>query len=185
MGGLERGFCQFVLKPVKLMIESVMNEKKDIYEPLIKAFRIKLPNERFDRPKDLMKAIMRNWLPAGYTLLGMIVTHLPSPAVAQRYRVNIRTCNADGPLSMYVPLCFKIFLGMILIAHNSENQSSKKKSNVMFLYPYCLTHFSIKKLLIFVSFHSFAIGATIRFTSVLLLALHGVVKNSSKIFAFV
>jgi len=59
---------------------------------------------------------MQAWLPASEALLGMIINHLPSPVVAQRYRVenlysgpldddaakSIRTCNPDGPLMMYV-----------------------------------------------------------------------------------
>ena len=52
---MRNGFYQFILKPVKMMIDCIMKEKKDVYEPLVKAFRIRLPNERFDRAKDLMK----------------------------------------------------------------------------------------------------------------------------------
>ena len=39
--------------------------------------------------KNLMKAIMKKWLPAADGMLGMIVDHLPSPDVAQRYRMDI------------------------------------------------------------------------------------------------
>nr|XP_027201278.1 elongation factor 2-like [Dermatophagoides pteronyssinus] len=66
--------------------------------------------------KALLKRIMQIWLPAGDTLLEMIVTHLPSPTVAQRYRCStlysgpqddeaaqaIRACDPEGPLMMYV-----------------------------------------------------------------------------------
>lgn len=39
---------------------------------------------------------MRSWLPAGDALLDMIVDHLPSPKVAQRYRVeNLYTGDMD------------------------------------------------------------------------------------------
>jgi len=38
--------------------------------------------------KDFFKAIMCKYLPAGDPLLEMIVIHLPSPATAQRYRVE-------------------------------------------------------------------------------------------------
>jgi elongation factor 2 len=71
---------------------------------------------REERGKPLLKAIMQAWLPASEALLGMIINHLPSPVVAQRYRIEnlysgpldddsakaIRTCNPDGPLMMYV-----------------------------------------------------------------------------------
>ena len=36
--------------------------------------------------KPLMKAVMRNWLPAGDTMFQMITVHLPSPVTAQKYR---------------------------------------------------------------------------------------------------
>lgn len=35
-----------------------------------------------------MKRIMQTWLPAHSALLEMMIWHLPSPAVAQKYRVE-------------------------------------------------------------------------------------------------
>ena len=35
-----------------------------------------------------MKRIMQTWLPAHEALLEMMIYHLPSPATAQRYRVD-------------------------------------------------------------------------------------------------
>jgi len=58
----------------------------------------------------------QKWLPADEALMEMMVMHLPSPARAQRYRVenlytgpmddatatSIRNCDPNGPLVMYV-----------------------------------------------------------------------------------
>merc|ERR1719225_1241753 len=66
--------------------------------------------------KPLMKRTMQVWINAADTLLSMIVTKLPSPRVAQKYRVEnlyegpmddeaasaIRACDPSGPLMMYV-----------------------------------------------------------------------------------
>merc|ERR1712242_291815 len=66
--------------------------------------------------KPLMKRTMQIWINAADTLLSMIVTKLPSPRAAQKYRVEnlyegpmddeaakaIRECKTDGPLMMYV-----------------------------------------------------------------------------------
>merc|ERR1719450_461900 len=66
--------------------------------------------------KPLMKRTMQIWINAADTLLSMIVSKLPSPQAAQKYRVNnlyegpmddeaakaIRECNKEGPLMMYV-----------------------------------------------------------------------------------
>merc|ERR1719240_1167784 len=66
--------------------------------------------------KPLMKRTMQIWINAAETLLAMIVTKLPSPKTAQKYRVEnlyegpmddeaanaMRACDKDGALMMYV-----------------------------------------------------------------------------------
>merc|ERR1711881_278030 len=66
--------------------------------------------------KPMLKCFMRNWLPAGDTMLQMIAIHLPSPLTAQKYRCemlyegpqddelaqDIRNCNAKGHLCCYI-----------------------------------------------------------------------------------
>merc|ERR1712225_26163 len=66
--------------------------------------------------KALMKRTMQIWINAADTLLSMIVMKLPSPVVAQKYRVEnlyegpmddeaagaIRSCDPAGPLMMYI-----------------------------------------------------------------------------------
>ena len=39
--------------------------------------------------KPLMKRVMQTWLPAHEALLEMMIFHLPSPARAQKYRVDV------------------------------------------------------------------------------------------------
>lgn len=61
---------------------------------------IKVPNETYfhchlvnDRTFKinvvLVQVVMRSWLPAGEALLQMIAIHLPSPVVAQKYRMEM------------------------------------------------------------------------------------------------
>ena len=45
--------------------------------------------------KQLMRCVMKKWLPAADSMLGMIIDHLPSPAVAQSYRTEMLY---EGPL---------------------------------------------------------------------------------------
>merc|ERR1712113_932436 len=66
--------------------------------------------------KPLMKAVMRNWLPAGEAMFQMICIHLPSPVTAQKYRTEMlyegpsddvvanamKNCDPNGPLMMYI-----------------------------------------------------------------------------------
>ena len=80
---------------------------------------VKLTAEDKDnQEKQLMKVIMRKWLPAGDAMLQMITIHLPSPVTAQKYRMEllyegpgphdddaaiaVKNCDPQGPLMMYV-----------------------------------------------------------------------------------
>ena len=114
---LDRGFCAFILKPIEALFSAVMNQKKDVYEPMLPKLGIAIPKEnKDDVGKPLLKILMQEWLPAAHALLHMICNHLPSPAVAQAYRIEnlysgpmddevakaIRSCDPNGPLCMYV-----------------------------------------------------------------------------------
>jgi elongation factor 2 len=113
----ERGFCQFILKPISVLFESIMADKEDVYTKMLQKLDIKIPKDaEGTKGKPLLKAIMRTWLPAGDALLDMIADHLPSPATAQKYRVSnlysgdpndpvakaIAACDPKGPLMLYV-----------------------------------------------------------------------------------
>merc|ERR1711931_404318 len=115
--GFVRGFVQFVLDPIYLMFDAVMNFKKDVYEKLLEKLEIKLSVEDKElEAKPLIKRIMQKWIPAGETMLQLITIHLPSPVTAQKYRaemlyegpaddaaaMGIKNCDPDGPLMMYV-----------------------------------------------------------------------------------
>jgi len=118
--GYARGFCQFVLDPIFKVFSSIMNFKKEEYLKLIEKLNVKIPVEDKDKleegGKPLLKVVMKSWLPAGDTLLGMIAIHLPSPYTAQKYRtemlyegphddeafIGMKTCDPNGPLMMYI-----------------------------------------------------------------------------------
>jgi elongation factor 2 len=114
---LERSFNMFVLEPIFKIFDAVMNFKKDQIGPICEKLDIKLTSEEQDlEGKALLKVVMRKFLPAGDSLLEMIIINLPSPATAQRYRVEtlyegpmddesaigIRDCDPKAPLVLYV-----------------------------------------------------------------------------------
>ncbi|KAG1816207.1 P-loop containing nucleoside triphosphate hydrolase protein [Suillus variegatus] len=114
---LERSFNMFVLEPIFKIFDAVMNFKKDQIGPICEKLDVKLTSEEHDlEGKALLKAVMRKSLPAGDSLLEMIIINLPSPATAQRYRVEtlyegpvddesaigIRDCDPKAPLVLYV-----------------------------------------------------------------------------------
>jgi elongation factor 2 len=117
--GLERAFCQFIATPITTLFDAIMNEKHGKVKKMLKAIGVELKGEEKDLVgKQLLKRVMQKWLPAGDTVLEMIVLHLPSPAKAQKYRVDtlyegplddktavaIRTCDTSpgAPLCMYI-----------------------------------------------------------------------------------
>lgn len=114
---LERAFCMFVLDPIYKLFDTILNDRKAEYQDMIKKLEIKLTAEESELTgKELLKLVMRRFLPAADALLEMIAIHLPSPITAQRYRaetlyegplddecaVGIRDCDAKGPLMLYV-----------------------------------------------------------------------------------
>ena len=114
---LERAFNMFVLDPIYRIFESIMNFKKDETKKLLEKLEIVLTQDEQElEGKALLKLVMRKFLPAGDALLEMVVINLPSPVVAQRYRVEtlyegpmddenaigIRDCDPNGPLMLYV-----------------------------------------------------------------------------------
>merc|ERR1712151_1179786 len=121
MGGcteaLPRAFCQFIMTPINQLMRAIMDDQKDKYTKMMTTLGIVLKGDDKNLTgKPLMKRTMQVWINAADTLLSMIVTKLPSPKAAQKYRVEnlyegpmddeaasaIRACDPKGPLMMYV-----------------------------------------------------------------------------------
>merc|ERR1711998_349724 len=114
---LPRAFCQFIMGPINQLMRAIMNDDKAKYEKMMGTLGIVLKgDEKSLTGKPLMKRAMQIWINAADTLLSMIVLRLPSPVVAQKYRVEnlyegpmddeaagaIRACDPAGPLSVFI-----------------------------------------------------------------------------------
>merc|ERR1712203_1154057 len=114
---LPRAFCQFIMTPIAQLMRAIMNDDKAKYEKMMGTLGITLKGDDKNLTgKPLMKRTMQIWINAADTLLSMIVTKLPSPRAAQKYRVEnlyegpmddeaakaIRECKKEGALMMYV-----------------------------------------------------------------------------------
>jgi len=114
---LRRAFVQFILDPIYKLFDSIMKDEVEKFNKMLKSLGIVLKGEEKElKNKNLLKAVMRKFLPASDALLEMLVVHLPSPVKAQKYRVEnlyegpmddecaeaIRSCNPDGPLMLYI-----------------------------------------------------------------------------------
>merc|ERR1719210_2710625 len=113
----KRGFVQWILDPIYKAFKNIMEEKDEEVAKIMKVCGVVLKGDDKDlKGKPLLKCFMRNWLPAGETLLQMIAIHLPSPLTAQNYRMEqlyegpkddavataFKNCDADGPLMAYI-----------------------------------------------------------------------------------
>ena len=105
------------MDPVCLLCQNIMAGNKAVYEDLLTKLSIELTQEeKALTDKVLLKTVMSKWLPAADCLLEMMVLHLPSPRVAQKYRtsylyegsmddpcaVGMRNCDPKGPLMIYI-----------------------------------------------------------------------------------
>ncbi|XP_052868142.1 eukaryotic translation elongation factor 2 isoform X2 [Anopheles cruzii] len=113
----KRSFVMYILDPIYKVFDAIMNYKADEIPKLLEKIKVSLKHEDKDKDgKNLLKVVMRSWLPAGEALLQMIAIHLPSPVVAQKYRmemlyegphddeaaVAVKNCDPLGPLMMYI-----------------------------------------------------------------------------------
>jgi elongation factor 2 len=116
-GSLKRAFVMFIMNPIETLVDAIMNDKTALYTKMLEKLNVKIPKDAVDlKEKPLLKRVMQTWLPAAESLLQMIVNHLPSPVVAQKYRMPqlysgpiddqsataIANCDPEGPLMMYV-----------------------------------------------------------------------------------
>jgi elongation factor 2 len=116
---LERGFNMLVLKPLKKLFSILKEDNKtDELKKFLANVNVVLDQETLliTDKKRLTEAVMKKWIPVADSLLELIVQHLPSPLVAQKYHVqnlysgplddeaatSIRNCDPNGPLVMYV-----------------------------------------------------------------------------------
>jgi elongation factor 2 len=114
---LQRAFCALILDPIMKLANNTLEGKKDVYLPMIEKLGIKLTSEDMDlQGKHLLRKVMQKWIMASEALLEMIILHLPSPRVAQKYRTlylyegpmddecakAMMACDPNGPFMMFI-----------------------------------------------------------------------------------
>ena len=114
---VKRAFCAYILEPLIKLANTVSSGKKEVYQPLLKKLGIELKGEETElQGKYLMRKVMQKWITASEALLEMIILHLPSPKVSQKYRTlylyqgpkddecakAMMNCDPEGPVMMFV-----------------------------------------------------------------------------------
>ena len=118
-----RGFVKLIMSPVYQVYQIRTHDKNpnSIIQKLINMnVKVEMSDLTDLEPVDIVRNLMRTWLPAGDAVLETVVVHLPSPVVAQKYRggnlytgdINsevgqaIVNCDANGPMTMFVSKMF-------------------------------------------------------------------------------
>eukprot|EP00792_Barthelona_sp_PAP020_P005388 TRINITY_DN2629_c0_g1_i1.p1 TRINITY_DN2629_c0_g1~~TRINITY_DN2629_c0_g1_i1.p1 ORF type:complete len:841 (-),score=180.66 TRINITY_DN2629_c0_g1_i1:39-2561(-) len=114
---LKRAFCEFIIEPLYRVFNMGAEETLDNLWDWCDKNEIEMNREERSRTKkEVLKTVLRKWLPAAEALLDMIVEHLPSPRAAQKYRASalytgpvgdeayngIVNCDPNGPVMVYV-----------------------------------------------------------------------------------
>jgi elongation factor 2 len=115
--GHPRAFCQFALDPIMKLANSVHAGDKEAWVPMVEKLGVKLSNEDKElEGKKIVRKVMQQWINASEALIEMIILHLPSPRVAQKYRTlylyegpmddecakGMMACDPNGPFMMFV-----------------------------------------------------------------------------------
>jgi elongation factor 2 len=114
---IKRAFCANILEPLITLANKVQEGKPEVYQPILKKLGIELKGDELDlKGKYLMRKVMQKWIDASEALLEMIILHLPSPRVSQKYRTEylyqgplddecakaMIACDPEGPVMMFV-----------------------------------------------------------------------------------
>jgi elongation factor 2 len=116
-GVLPRAFVQFIIDPIIKVAKACLEANTEMINKLLVTMDVKLTSEEKEfTDKKLMRLILQKWINAADALLEMMISHLPSPRKAQKYRAKylyegteeddclagMRNCDSEAPLMMYV-----------------------------------------------------------------------------------
>ena len=114
---VQRAFCTNILDPLMRLANTVSSGKKEVYQPLLKKLGIELKGDELElQGKKLMRKVMQKWINASEALIEMIILHLPSPKISQKYRTlylyqgpmddecakAMMACDPEGPVMMFI-----------------------------------------------------------------------------------
>ena len=115
--GHPRAFCALALDPIMKLANNVHDGNKEVWLQMTEKLGIKLSSDDLQlEGKKILRKVMAQWINAADALIEMIILHLPSPRVAQKYRTlylyegpmddecakGMMACDPNGPFMMFV-----------------------------------------------------------------------------------
>ena len=112
----QRGFCSLILEPLIKLIKTLYEGKKEVFLPLLENLGFKVKENKDFSDNFPLKKILSYYFNSSQALIEMIILHLPSPKVAQKYRIPylydgpmddecskaMKSCDPKGPIMMFV-----------------------------------------------------------------------------------
>ena len=93
----KRVFNEYIYKPMKNLYDAILEGNVEKYSNIMKRFDFAVNKDDTEvTGAELYKRVFRRLYPLAPVLKRLIVTHMPSPVVAQKYRVDVLY---DGPLT--------------------------------------------------------------------------------------
>eukprot|EP01084_Bolivina_argentea_P110146 196740_1 len=89
-GTLLRGFSEFIIKPIKILHDAIINDMKEVYLPIVQSLRLNISANRLEKIakiSDVLRLVMNKWLPVSNILLDLMINHVPSP-VSQSHKYD-------------------------------------------------------------------------------------------------
>lgn len=125
----ERTFVEKVLQPLYRLHGFAEASDIDKLADFVKRHKLAMPTQE-PRCKDMVRALLRKWLPCADVIVSTAANRLPSPFESQRERaqhlysgdesdpafVSLRHCDANGPLMVYITKLVPLGEGKKLIA---------------------------------------------------------------------
>lgn len=114
---LKNGFTEFILEPLIKLTNVILSDEKEVYELLFHKLNIELKDyELKEQGKSLLTTILQKWIKLSNNLLEMIIIHIPSPKISQKYKTlylyegqmddecatAMISCDPEGPLMMFI-----------------------------------------------------------------------------------
>lgn len=117
----KRIFNEYIYKPMKNLYDAISDKNVEKYTNIMKRFDFVMNKEDHETTgSELYKRVFRRLYPLAPVLKRLIINHMPSPVLAQRYRVDvlydgphteddpvykgIKNCDPDGPTVFFTSL---------------------------------------------------------------------------------
>jgi elongation factor 2 len=113
---LPRSFCKLCLDPIRVVNRTISSGNNTSISKMCSSIKVQFPlNFLQYTTESLHKLILQSWLNLSHALLDSVILHIPSPYVAQRYRIDylyegnnngccsdgMKSCDKEGQLMIY------------------------------------------------------------------------------------